>query len=88
MRATRAAHREGMEITMSVPTDVQLATSAEAAGDAAAALAYLMRALAASRTNKRDRAGVHWLIARFHARRGQPLRTLEHVSLGMLASAG
>jgi hypothetical protein len=71
-----------------VPTDIELATSAEAAGDAAAALAHLMRALVASRVNKRERASVHWMIARFHARRGQPLRTLEHVSLGMLASAG
>ena len=77
-----------MEMTPPVPTDVQLAARAEAAGDAATALAHLMRAHAAARTNKRDHARLHWLIARFHARRGQPLSTLKHVSLSMLASAG
>jgi hypothetical protein len=77
-----------MESTRTVPTDVQLAARAEAAGDAATAFAHLMRALAAARTNKREQASAHWLIAQFHARRGQPISTLKHVSLGMLASAG
>jgi hypothetical protein len=75
------------DLTTPVPTDIQLAARAEVAGDAATALAYLMRAHAAARSNKTDHARVHWLMARFHARRGQALRTLGHISLSMLASA-